>query len=233
MINDRDLNKSIGKARDLWLDSLDLPEGKEAPFSPEFEKNTLRLLKRSRLKHSLSRMFTACIIVALMLSATLYTVLAQPEGENSLYLITPKENNDGCIIGISSDGKGRRRNAIEIEPGFLPEGYKLTSYDMINNQVIFSFAYENDLISSYFSLDISITDLSGYDSNQSMKYFSGKDITIEEIEIHNCPGFYITDGSYKYLLWIENNYFVKIHSYLAKEEIVKTAQNLTVFESKK
>ena len=104
---------------------------------------------------------------------------------------------------------------------------------MINNQVIFSFAYENDLISSYFSLDISITDLSGYDSNQSMKYFSGKDITIEEIEIHNCPGFYITDGSYKYLLWIENNYFVKIHSYLAKEEIVKTAQNLTVFESKK
>ena len=47
MINDRDLNKSIGKARDLWLDSLDLPEGKEAPFSPEFEKNTLRLLKRS------------------------------------------------------------------------------------------------------------------------------------------------------------------------------------------
>lgn len=231
MINDRDLNKSIGKARDLWLDSLDLPEGKEAPFSPEFEKNTLRLLKRSRFKHSLSRMFTACIIVALMLSAMLYTVIARPECQSSLSFSLKVDG--GCIVNLESDGKGPRRGNVGIEPGFLPEGYRLVSHGRINNRFNFSYCYDYGSSVSFLRLDISVTDLSNYETQQNIEYFENKNINAELIKIHDCAGYYITSGSCKYVIWIEDNYFIQIHGYMAKEEIVKTAQNLTVYESKK
>ena len=231
MINDRDLNKSIGKARDLWLDSLDLPEGKEAPFSPEFEKNTLRLLKRSRLKHSLSRMFTACIIVALMLSATLYTVIARPECQSSLSFTL--NENGGCTVIINSDGKGPRRGDVGIEPGFLPEGYRLVSHGRINNRFNFSYCYDYGSSFSFLRLDISVTDLSNYETQQNIEYFENESIDVEIIKIRDCMGYYISKGSCKYLIWIEDNYFIQLYGYLAREEIVKTAQNLTVYESKK
>lgn len=231
MINDRDLNKSIGKARDLWLDSLDLPEAKEAPFSPEFEKNTLRLLKRSRLKHSLSRMFTACIIVALMLSATLYTVLAQPEGKSTLGFTL--NENGGCTISIDSDGKGPMRGNVGIEPGFLPEGYTLVYHSTISNKSIFLYGHKNNLPYSYMNLNITVTDLSNFETHQKIKHFKNESIDAEMINVRNCAGYYITNGSCKYVIWIEDNYFIQVHGYITREEIVKTAQNLTVYESKK
>lgn len=231
MINDRDLNKSIGKARDLWLDSLDLPEAKEAPFSPEFEKNTLRLLKRSRLKHSLSRMFTACIIVALMLSATLYTVLAQPEGKSTLGFTL--NENGGCTVIIDSDGKGPRRGNVGIEPGFMPEGYTLIYHSTISNKSIFLYGHKNNLPYSYMNLNITVTDLSNYKANQNIEYFKNESTDAEFVKIRDCAGYYITNGSCKYVIWIEDNYFIQVHGYITREEIVKTAQNLTVYESKK
>lgn len=231
MINDRDLNKSIGKARDLWLDSLDLPEAKEAPFSPEFEKNTLRLLKRGRFKHSLSRMFTACIIVALMLSATLYIVIARPECQSSLSFSL--KAGGGCIVNLESDGKGPRRGNIGIEPGFLPEGYTLIYHNRINNSSVFFYAHKNNLAYSYMNLDITVTDLSNYETNQNIEYFENTSVDAEMIKIRDCAGYYIANGAYKYIMWLEDNYFIQVHGYMAKEEIVKTAQNLTVYESKK
>lgn len=231
MINDRDLNKSIGKARDLWLDSLDLPEGKEAPFSPEFEKNTLRLLKRGRFKHSLSRMFTACIIVALMMSAMLYTVIARPECQSSLSLSLPSE--DGCIVKVESDGKGPRRGNISIEPGFLPEGYTLIYHSKINNKSTFFYGHKNNLAYPYLNLDISVTDLSNYETHHNIEYFKNESTSAEIIKVRDCTGCYITNGSCKYVIWIEDNYFIQVHGYITREEIVKTAQNLTVYESKK
>ena len=231
MINDRDLYDSIGKARDLWLSTIDLSEGDKAPLSPEFEKKTLRLLKHYSFRKSLSRMFTACIIVALMMSAMLYTVIARPECQSSLSFSLKADG--GCIVNLESDGKGPRRGNVGIEPGFLPEGYRLISHGRINNRFNFSYCYDYGSSFSFLRLDISVTDLSNYETQQNIEYFENKSVDAEMIKIRDCAGYYIANGAYKYIMWLEDNYFIQVHGYMAKEEIVKTAQNLIVYGSKK
>ena len=89
---------------------------------------------------------------------------------------------------------------------------------------------------SYFSflrLDISVTDLSNYETQQNIEYFENKSVDAEMIKIRDCAGYYIANGAYKYIMWLEDNYFIQVYGYLAREEIVKTAQNLTVYESMK
>ena len=143
------------------------------------------------------------------------------------------EEATGCTVIIDSDGKGPRRGDVGIEPGFLPEGYTLVYHSTISNKSIFFYGHKNTLTYSYLNLDISVTDLSNYEIHQKIEHFTNESIDTELIEIRGCTGYYITNGSCKYVIWIEDNYFIQVRGYITREEIVKTAQNLTVYESKK
>lgn len=195
-----------------WVASLptefDLPEPTQA-----YKEGIAKLMDKMRgdRYHKFTRNTARVILIAAILLAIATVTLAATVGRE--FVVKNFSNFSVYSVVDSSNNK----NVEDIEIGYMPDGFELVSKESTKNKCYLNYFNEDKWISVYKTTIE--TDLA-FDTEYKNK---------ENIRINAFDGIYYKDDNLNFsgIVWNNGYYIYKVDGTISKEELLKTAENIT------
>ena len=209
--------------REKWreyVDSFDLDSIPEHQFSPEFEKNMEKLIRKQRRKENrppVLRMARKVAVILAVCCAVSFSGLMTVEAfrEQVLHFFT-KTFVTHTEVEISAEGYDTDDDMYVLELSYLPEGLEETK--TMQADMVLTTAYENG---AYF-LNVTQHKLSE-DANWNMA-FDTEDAETEFVEINGSRVWVIRKNGTIQMAWPIENAYITLCGNLPWEEMEKIAE---------
>ena len=209
--------------REKWreyVDSFDLDSIPEHQFSPEFEKNMEKLIRKQRRKENrppVLRMARKVAVILAVCCAVSFSGLMTVEAfrEQVLHFFT-KTFVTHTEVEISAEGYDTDDDMYVLELSYLPEGLEETK--TMQADMVLTTAYENG---AYF-LNVTQHKLSE-DANWNMA-FDTEDAETEFVEINGSRVWVIRKNGTIQMAWPIENAYITLCGNLPWEEMKKIAE---------
>lgn len=213
---DEELRQALAIAEEIEYDNIPQPEEEYILTAEEQER--LEKLFALEVKQNRRRKMVKGFLVAacLILLAGIVTLYNTPQGvalRAKFFNFQVEKDAPNTDFNFSDD------NNVEISDGivkleYVPKGFAVVENTVTNKYVHMQYSC-ND---KYFQLDLIDIKM---DSNADTQ-----NVEVENMTINGLEAVYITKSDVNMLMWHDSTYCYRITGSIAKEEIIKIAENV-------
>ncbi len=212
---DNEMDKLLEEYKEIKI-----PESLDSWFN-NYHKSLVKKENHQKFKKKIVKYFKniAALIGIIFLSVSILTVSVEAFRINLFNLIIEMREKYGEItFENKSDNTINNENKEGYYPSYIPKGYKLD--EIIENDISREIIYKNNNEFIYFTQD---------DLNMNYK-IDTEDAEVSTIYINGYKAVLSIKNGYSIIIWTNNEYVFGINGQLEKEEIIKMAESVKIYE---
>lgn len=222
--NDNELEQAALLVRDALAELTPQPEDEAHIFSGHFLAEMNVLLKKTRIQHSLKKLAqSAAAVILLLLISSVIWLSFDVEARADFIQWIRNEYEDSIVYNFFNKKESSAFPDVEVQ--WLPEGFteSFSEYSNGSGDIIFTDSNGREIVFSYYIMT----------SQSSTSITQDGSIIHEDVIINGKPAdFYkVLNKEDSNMLWWtdeDSGIALELNAILAKDEMVKIAENLQV-----